>query len=450
MTPRHLNFLHCNSCSLPFSLVSDQDGKDRHKPFYLTSCGHVFCNVCRSSKTRPTCFACNATSPQTVELQSPMKDQVKRFFCNSLAAMDAHVKGDSRASQGLSVVKSQLLEMTENINRVEEELKRSQDAKVASLRILKFQTDQWQRLAQKNADLWKQQQNQRSEVKKMEKKMQDASAKARAYQSKLKEKARSKILELQGQIENLRAVLKKVSNGESPEAHAFQHLLHTPAKSALNQSDSVLWGNASYDDSINTTPPHLTSTPRNSSSRSNSRSQLTEAPMLSTPLSPKSRRRVSPIQPVSGDDRPGVPFPPPSASVALTTPVSRRSSITTPTADQQPAKADNRPMASAAATASLVMKSIRQSSATAALRTPDRGRGQSVQSQRTPLNDIGNRHPHGVGRINSLDKSNRDSGFSDSTGISNSTGTCENLTPRFLSTHLMSPYFLDRKRSGRI
>lgn len=438
MTPRHLNFLHCNSCSLPLTLVSNPDTKDRHKPFYLTSCGHVFCNVCRASKTRPTCFACNASSPQTVELQSPMKEQVKRFFCNSLAAIDAHVSEDSRAVDGLNAVKKQLREMADTVTRVEEELKRSQDAKTGALRILKFQTDQWQRLAQQNAELWKKQLNQKTEVKKMEKRLQDESAKAKAHQSKLKEKARSKILELQGKVENLRAVLKKVSAGESPEAHAFQHLLDTPAKSTLNRSDSVIWGNASYDDSMNATPPQLTSTPRSaSSSRSNSmESSGPQVPLLSTPLSPKSRRRVSPIKPIPGDDFGGASTPTPASNRYSTPSGQRRPNAPTENAD------------SASAAASSRLKSMRQSSTNSAFRTPERNAGQSGYNQRTPMGDMQNTLPRGSGRVNSSGKSRRDSGFSDSGGSRNSSSNCENLTPRFLSANLMSPYFLDRKRNA--
>ena len=40
---------------------------------------------------------------------------------------------------GLNAVKKQLREMADTVTRVEEELKRSQDAKTGALRILKFQ-----------------------------------------------------------------------------------------------------------------------------------------------------------------------------------------------------------------------------------------------------------------------------------------------------------------------
>merc|ERR1712142_995670 len=130
------------------------------------------------------------------------------------------------------------------------------------------------------------------------------------------EKARSKILELQSKVENLRAVLKKVTSTTATGSGGggicddlnIRHLLETPNKlstSSFNVSDPALFNqSADENDSTmmnQTPPPQLTSTPRiqpssHSSSFPSDVRTAPSAPVLSTPLSPKSKRRVSPIQ----------------------------------------------------------------------------------------------------------------------------------------------------------
>ena len=163
-------------------------------------------------------------------------------------------------------------------------------------------------------------------------------------------------------------------------------------------------------------------------------------PLLSTPLSPKSRRRVSPIKTISEENLM-------ATSDSMTT-VSNLSPFLTPTGKKRPKATPASVDSCSTVTSRLIsLNSIRQPF-NSALRTPDRNVGHAGQSgchQRTPMNNIQNTRPHGYGHVNSSSKSSRDSGFGSSCGNQNRSSNCENSTPRFLNSNLMSPYFPDRK-----
>jgi len=403
MVPPHLSFLHCNACSLPFGLLANLK-KDRYQPFYLTSCGHVFCNMCRADKTRPACAVCGAANPQLAELQSHMNDQIKRFFDNAVGSIEAEIAGESKAVQGVGVLKGTLQTVLANVGKVEEELKRSHEAKAALLKVLKFQTDQWQKLSAQNVELWKKQQTMKAEMKKKEKLIEEAAAKSKANQSKLKDKARAKILELQQKVDDLRTVLKKVTNRDPQyrDPASYQHLLETPVRPAgPGHSDSALWSTGSLEDSMNnSTIPQLTSTPRlPDGHHGDGRGGFPpgQGNLLSTPVSPNSKRHISPI-------------------------------VLTPGHGHQTASGYSTPRDRGGAS----------SKATPQTYSKGGGRNGGV-TQRTPL---GPYNQGGYQRPNDGSTFPR-SGSSAPKGR----GNIENTTPNFMRSNLMSPYFTKRKKT---
>ncbi|XP_042880162.1 probable E3 SUMO-protein ligase RNF212 isoform X2 [Penaeus japonicus] len=68
-----MDWINCNSCCR-------QPGDEKERSFMLTSCGHIFCDVCLAQgESRVKCFTCS-TRCQFIHLSSKMKPDAEIFF----------------------------------------------------------------------------------------------------------------------------------------------------------------------------------------------------------------------------------------------------------------------------------------------------------------------------------------------------------------------------------
>lgn len=63
-----MDWVHCNTCYITPLLSSD-------KCFFLTSCGHIICSVCKKREQKGRCCTCRKTC-NFVELKKPLPPQV--------------------------------------------------------------------------------------------------------------------------------------------------------------------------------------------------------------------------------------------------------------------------------------------------------------------------------------------------------------------------------------
>nr|XP_027223455.1 RING finger protein 212B-like [Penaeus vannamei] len=71
--PFAMDWINCNSCCR-------QPGDEKERTFVLTSCGHIFCDICLSQvESREKCATCS-TRCQLIQLSSKMKPDAEMFF----------------------------------------------------------------------------------------------------------------------------------------------------------------------------------------------------------------------------------------------------------------------------------------------------------------------------------------------------------------------------------
>ncbi|XP_037802927.1 RING finger protein 212B-like [Penaeus monodon] len=71
--PFAMDWINCNSCCR-------QPGDEKERTFVLTSCGHIFCDVCLSQvESKEKCATCS-TRCQLIQLSSKMKPDAEMFF----------------------------------------------------------------------------------------------------------------------------------------------------------------------------------------------------------------------------------------------------------------------------------------------------------------------------------------------------------------------------------
>ncbi|XP_076034824.1 vilya [Oratosquilla oratoria] len=78
-----MDWINCNICCR-------QPGDNKDRTFMLSSCGHLFCDICLSkAESREKCMACKAQC-QFIQLSSKMKADAQTFFLEPSALLKKH------------------------------------------------------------------------------------------------------------------------------------------------------------------------------------------------------------------------------------------------------------------------------------------------------------------------------------------------------------------------
>ncbi|XP_045608706.1 E3 ubiquitin-protein ligase RNF212B isoform X2 [Procambarus clarkii] len=78
-----MDWINCNSCCR-------QPGDEKERTFVLTSCGHIFCDLClRQGESRDKCAACSSQC-QLIQLSSKMKPDAEMFFLEPAVLFKRH------------------------------------------------------------------------------------------------------------------------------------------------------------------------------------------------------------------------------------------------------------------------------------------------------------------------------------------------------------------------
>jgi hypothetical protein len=67
-----MDWIHCNACCY-------QPSSEKRRKFLLTSCGHIYCNICVEAGTKPACRVCN-TECTAIQLESQMAPNIQHYF----------------------------------------------------------------------------------------------------------------------------------------------------------------------------------------------------------------------------------------------------------------------------------------------------------------------------------------------------------------------------------
>ncbi|XP_071525634.1 probable E3 SUMO-protein ligase RNF212 isoform X3 [Panulirus ornatus] len=79
----NMDWINCNSCCR-------QPGDESERTFALTSCGHIFCDLCLAqAESRFKCSACSSQC-QLIQLSSKMKPDAEMYFLEPAALLKRH------------------------------------------------------------------------------------------------------------------------------------------------------------------------------------------------------------------------------------------------------------------------------------------------------------------------------------------------------------------------
>ena len=67
-----MDWIHCNACSY-------QPSSEKGRKFLLTSCGHIYCNLCVEAGTKPACAVCKSACT-SIQLASQMAPNIQHYF----------------------------------------------------------------------------------------------------------------------------------------------------------------------------------------------------------------------------------------------------------------------------------------------------------------------------------------------------------------------------------
>lgn len=129
------DWVHCNHC---FHQPGDGRG------FYLTSCGHIFCEQCRKKATESKCEMCSAKCT-TLPLTSKMKPEVDIFFTDPCEIARKHTK---ELNQVIEFQKNHRLRlMAYNKQKMNRQIKQQRDLE-REIVVVKEKNSYYERLIQ--------------------------------------------------------------------------------------------------------------------------------------------------------------------------------------------------------------------------------------------------------------------------------------------------------------
>ena len=197
------DFLHCNKCFYPLSVIPNDSP---HRPFFLTNCWHIICGVCRGKGVRSkgneaSCCVCSRPSIRSLELESPISENVKRLFSNYVSEWEfnQHRVEESRRIHASSLrdIAEALEDMTLSSGAGGSAGVESASAKKIA-QTAKFQQDQWKSLARGYSGLWSEFRKSRDDVKKYQNELKNVQAALRESEEE-KRKLKEKLCALQQQ-----------------------------------------------------------------------------------------------------------------------------------------------------------------------------------------------------------------------------------------------------------
>ena len=77
-------WVHCNVCLLPFDAQTCG--------FFVTNCGHIFCEGCLEAGTRQKCSVCSNPNVKVAALDSSLRPEVKAVFADASSMTKTMVK----------------------------------------------------------------------------------------------------------------------------------------------------------------------------------------------------------------------------------------------------------------------------------------------------------------------------------------------------------------------